>query len=247
VCKFLRSNIALMESMIKDGYEHADTLRKRIEDVKEWLKDPKLLRADSNAEYAEVLEIDLADITEPILACPNDPDDVKLLSEVQGTKIQDIFIGSCMTNIGHFRAAAKIWEGNKFNPEDRIWICPPTRMDQSKLKSETYFSIFNQVGARIEIPGCSLCMGNQARVPDGVNVYSTSTRNFDDRMGNGAQVYLGSAELGAVTALKGELPAPAEYLAAYKEKISPYKDEVYDYLQLDELGDFDAVYKRRDI
>jgi aconitate hydratase 2/2-methylisocitrate dehydratase len=247
VCKFLRSNIALMESMIKDGYEHADTLRKRIEDVKEWLKDPKLLRADSNAEYAEVLEIDLADITEPILACPNDPDDVKLLSEVQGTKIQDIFIGSCMTNIGHFRAAAKIWEGNKFNPEDRIWICPPTRMDQSKLKSETYFSIFNQVGARIEIPGCSLCMGNQARVPDGVNVYSTSTRNFDDRMGNGAQVYLGSAELGAVTALKGELPTPAEYLAAYKEKISPYKDEVYDYLQLDELGDFDAVYKRRDI
>ncbi|MFN2256942.1 MAG: bifunctional aconitate hydratase 2/2-methylisocitrate dehydratase, partial [Desulfuromonadaceae bacterium] len=162
VCKYLRSNIALMESMIKDGYQHADTLRKRIEDVKEWLKDPKLLRADKDAEYAEVIEIDLSEIKEPILACPNDPDDVKLLSEVQGTKIQDIFIGSCMTNIGHFRAAAKIWEGHKFNPEDRIWICPPTRMDQAKLKDEAYFNIFNSVGARIETPGCSLCMGNQA-------------------------------------------------------------------------------------
>jgi aconitate hydratase 2/2-methylisocitrate dehydratase len=152
-----------------------------------------------------------------------------------------------MTNIGHFRAAAKIWEGHKFNPNDRIWVCPPTRMDQSKLKSESYFAIFNQVGARIETPGCSLCMGNQARVPDGVNMYSTSTRNFDDRIGNGAQVYLGSAELGAVTALKGKLPTPAEYLAIYKEKIAPFKDEIYDYLQFDNLGDFDAVYKRCDI
>jgi aconitate hydratase 2/2-methylisocitrate dehydratase len=247
VCTYLRSNVALMESMIKDGYEHAATLQKRIDAVNEWLKDPKLLKADSNAEYAAVIEIDLAEITEPILACPNDPDDVKLLSEVQGTKIQDIFLGSCMTNIGHFRAAAKIWEGNKFNPEDRIWICPPTRMDQAKLKDEAYFAIFNQVGARIETPGCSLCMGNQARVPDGVNMFSTSTRNFDDRIGNGAQVYLGSAELGAVTALKGELPTPAEYLAVYKEKVAPCKEEVYDYLQFDELGEFDAVYKRCDI
>ncbi|MDD2558951.1 MAG: bifunctional aconitate hydratase 2/2-methylisocitrate dehydratase, partial [Desulfuromonas sp.] len=247
VCKYLRSNIALMESMIKDGYQDADTLRNRIAAVKEWLKDPKLLRADSNAEYAEVLEIDLSDITEPILACPNDPDDVKLLSEVQGTKIQDIFIGSCMTNIGHFRAAAKIWEGHKFNPNHRIWICPPTRMDQAKLKDEASFATFNQVGARIETPGCSLCMGNQARVPAGVNMYSTSTRNFDDRIGDGAQVYLGSAELGAVTALKGELPTPAEYLAVYKEKVAPFKEEVYDYLQFDELGEFDAVYKRCDI
>ena len=247
VCTYLRSNIALMEKMIADGYQDAQTLQKRIDDVKEWLKDPKLIEADSNAEYAAVIEIDLAEITEPILACPNDPDDVKLLSEVQGTEINDIFIGSCMTNIGHFRAAAKIWEGHKFNPEDRIWICPPTRMDQSKLKSEAYFAIFNQVGARIETPGCSLCMGNQARVPDGVNMFSTSTRNFDDRIGNGAQVYLGSAELGAVTALKCKLPTPEEYLAVYKEKISPCKDEVYNYLQFDELGDFDAVYKRCDI
>lgn len=247
VCKYLRSNIALMEQMIKDGYQDAQTLKNRIAAVQEWLKDPKLIEADSNAEYAAVIEIDLAEITEPILACPNDPDDVKLLSEVQGTEIKDIFLGSCMTNIGHFRAAAKIWEGNKFNPNDRIWICPPTRMDQSKLKSESYFAIFNQVGARIETPGCSLCMGNQARVPDGVNMYSTSTRNFDDRIGNGAQVYLGSAELGAVTALQGKLPTPAEYLAIYKEKVAPCKDEVYDYLQFDELGDFDAVYKKCDI
>ncbi len=247
VCTYLRSNVALMESMIKDGYAHAGTLQKRIDAVNEWLKSPQLLKADKNAEYAAVIEIDLSDLKEPILACPNDPDDVKLLSEVQGTKIQDIFLGSCMTNIGHFRAAAKIWEGNKFNPEDRVWICPPTRMDQAKLKDEALFAIFNQVGARIETPGCSLCMGNQARVPDGVNMFSTSTRNFNDRIGNGAQVYLGGAELGAVTALKGELPTPAEYLAIYKEKISPFKDEVYNYLQFDELGEFDAVYKRCDI
>ncbi len=247
VCAYLRSNIALMEKMIEDGYQDPQTLRNRIDAVKEWLKKPELLQADANAEYAAVIEIDLAEITEPILACPNDPDDVKLLSEIQGTEIKDIFIGSCMTNIGHFRAAAKIWDGHKFNPDDRIWICPPTRMDQSKLKSEAYFAIFNQVGARIETPGCSLCMGNQARVPDGVNMYSTSTRNFNDRIGTGAQVYLGSAELGAVTALNGKLPTPAEYLAAYKEKISPCKEEVYDYLQFDQLGEFDAVYKRCDI
>jgi aconitate hydratase 2/2-methylisocitrate dehydratase len=247
VSTYLRSNIALMESMIKDGYDHAPTLQKRIDAVSEWLKNPQLLKADSNAEYAAVIEIDLAEITEPILACPNDPDDVKLLSEIQGTKIQDIFLGSCMTNIGHFRAAAKIWEGHKFNTIDRIWICPPTRMDQAKLKDEGYFAIFNQVGARIETPGCSLCMGNQARVPDGVNMFSTSTRNFDDRIGTGAQVYLGSAELGAVTALNGELPTPAEYLAVYKEKITPFKDEVYNYLQLDEAGDYNAIYTRCDI
>ena len=247
VCTYLRSNIALMEKMIVDGYQDAQTLQNRIDAVKDWLKDPKLIEADTNAEYAAVIEIDLAEITEPILACPNDPDDVKVLSEIQGTEIKDIFIGSCMTNIGHFRAAAKIWEGHKFNPEDRIWVCPPTRMDQSKLKSEAYFAIFNQVGARIETPGCSLCMGNQARVPDGVNMFSTSTRNFDNRIGNGAQVYLGSAELGAVTALTGKLPTPAEYLAIYKEKIAPFKEEVYNYLQFDELGEFDAVYKRCDI
>ena len=235
VCTYLRSNIALMEKMIDEGYQDPQTLRNRIDAVKEWLKDPKLLRADSNAEYAAVIEIDLAEITEPILACPNDPDDVKLLSEVAGTPIQDVFLGSCMTNIGHFRAAAEIWRGQKFNPAVRTWICPPTRMDQDKLKDEAVFSVYSAMGARIEIAGCSLCMGNQARVPDGVNMFSTSTRNFDDRIGNGARVYLGSAELGAVTTNLGKLPTPAEYLAVYKDKVAPKKETIYQYLQFDEM------------
>ncbi len=247
VATYLRSNVALMEKLIKEGYRDPETLQNRIDAVNEWLEAPKLLKADADAEYAAVIEIDLAQITEPILACPNDPDDVKLLSEVEGTEIQDVFIGSCMTNIGHFRAAAKIWQGHKFNPAVRTWICPPTRMDQAKLKDEAYFAIFNQIGARIETPGCSLCMGNQARVPDGVNMFSTSTRNFDDRIGTGARVYLGSAELGAVTALLGRLPTPAEYLAEYQGKIDPAKDEVYQYLQFDEMKDFDAVYHQCDI
>ncbi|HEY5523566.1 MAG TPA: bifunctional aconitate hydratase 2/2-methylisocitrate dehydratase, partial [Desulfuromonadaceae bacterium] len=199
VATYLRSNVALMKKMIQEGYKDAQTLQNRIDAVNEWLKAPKLLEADKNAEYAAIIEIDLSEITEPILACPNDPDDVKLLSEVAGTQIQDVFLGSCMTNIGHFRAAGELWRGKKFNPSIRTWICPPTRMDQKQLKDEAYFSIYSAVGARIEIAGCSLCMGNQARVPDGVNMFSTSTRNFDDRIGNGAKVFLGSAELGAVT------------------------------------------------
>ncbi len=238
VCIYLRSNIALMEKMIAEGYQDPQTLRTRIDAVKEWLKAPKLLKADSNAEYAAVIEIDLAEITEPILACPNDPDDVKLLSEVAGTPIQDVFLGSCMTNIGHFRAAAEIWRGQKFNPAVRTWICPPTRMDQDKLKDEAVFSVYSAMGARLEIAGCSLCMGNQARVPDGVNMFSTSTRNFDDRIGNGARVYLGSAELGAVTTNLGKLPTPAEYLAVYKEKVAPKKDAIYQYLQFDEMAGY---------
>ncbi|MEJ2470413.1 MAG: bifunctional aconitate hydratase 2/2-methylisocitrate dehydratase [Desulfuromonadales bacterium] len=235
VATYLRSNIALMEKMIEEGYQHPDTLRKRIEAVQEWLENPQLIKADANAEYAAVIEIDLAEITEPILACPNDPDDVKLLSEVAGTPIQDVFLGSCMTNIGHFRAAAEIWRGQKFNPDVRTWICPPTRMDQEKLKEEAYFSVYSAMGARLEIAGCSLCMGNQARVPDGVNMFSTSTRNFDDRIGTGARVYLGSAELGAVTSNLGKLPTPQEYLAVYKEKVAPKADEIYQYLQFDEM------------
>ncbi|NOY12206.1 MAG: bifunctional aconitate hydratase 2/2-methylisocitrate dehydratase [Deltaproteobacteria bacterium] len=238
VCTYLRSNIALMEKMIEDGYQDAQTLRNRIDAVKDWLKDPQLIRADADAEYAAVIEIDLAEITEPILACPNDPDDVKLLSEVAGTPIQDVFIGSCMTNIGHFRAAAEIWRGEKFNPNVRTWVCPPTRMDQQKLKEEAVFSVFSAVGARLEIAGCSLCMGNQARVPDGVNMFSTSTRNFDDRIGNGAKVYLGSAELGAVTSKMGKLPTPAEYLAVYMERVAPKADAIYQYLQFDEMDGY---------
>jgi len=238
VCTYLRSNVALMKKMIAEGYQDPETLQGRIDAVNEWLKDPKLLEADANAEYAAVIEIDLAEITEPILACPNDPDDVKLLSDVQGTPIQDVFLGSCMTNIGHFRAAAEIWRGEKFNPNVRTWVCPPTRMDQDKLKEEAVFSVFSAMGARLEIAGCSLCMGNQARVPDGVNMFSTSTRNFDDRIGNGAQVYLGSAELGAVTTTMSKLPTPAEYLAVYKEKVAPKKDEIYQYLQFDEIDGY---------
>ena len=238
VAAYLRSNVALMKTMIKEGYQDAQTLQNRIDAVNEWLKAPKLIEADANAEYAAVIEIDLSEITEPILACPNDPDDVKLLSEVAGTPIQDVFLGSCMTNIGHFRAAAEIWRGKKFNSAVRTWICPPTRMDQQKLKDEAYFSIYSAFGARIEIAGCSLCMGNQARVPDAVNMFSTSTRNFDDRIGNGAQVYLGSAELGAVTALLGRLPQPAEFIEIYQEKIEPNKDKIYKYLQFDEMPEY---------
>lgn len=242
VATYLRSNVALMKKMIADGYQDAQTLQNRIDAVQAWLAKPELLEADKNAEatgaYADVIEIDLAEITEPILACPNDPDDVKLLSEVANTPIQDIFLGSCMTNIGHFRAAAEIWRGLKFNSNVRTWICPPTRMDQQQLKDEAYFSVYSAFGARIEIAGCSLCMGNQARVPDGVNMFSTSTRNFDDRIGDGAKVFLGSAELGAVASTIGRLPTVAEFMAIYKEKIEPNKEKIYKYLQFDEMSDY---------
>jgi aconitate hydratase 2/2-methylisocitrate dehydratase len=227
-----------MGRMIADGYQDAGTLRRRIEAAQAWLAEPELLSADRHAEYAAVIEIDLAEIREPILACPNDPDDVRLLSEVANTKIDDVFLGSCMTNIGHFRAAGEIWKGQKFNPDVRIWLTPPTRMDQQELREEAYYPTYAAVGARIEIPGCSLCMGNQARVPAGATVYSTSTRNFDDRIGDGAKVFLGSAELGAVAATLGRLPTVDEYLAAYREKIEPKKGQVYRYLQFDELPEY---------
>ncbi len=238
VATYLRSNVALMKKMISEGYSDAQTLQNRIDAANEWLANPTLLEADKNAEYAAVIEIDLSEITEPILACPNDPDDVKLLSDVAGTEINDVFLGSCMTNIGHFRAAAEIWKGQKFNPAVRTWICPPTRMDQQQLKDEAYFSIYSAFGCRIEIAGCSLCMGNQARVPDKSYVYSTSTRNFDDRMGDGAKVFLGSAELGAVAATMGKLPTPAEYLEVYKAKIEANQAKIYRYLQFDEMPDY---------
>ena len=244
VATYLRSNAALMKKMIADGYQDAATLQKRVDAVEAWLAKPSLLRADKNAEYAAVIEIDLAELQEPILACPNDPDDVKKLTEVANTKIDDVFLGSCMTNIGHFRAAGEIWKGQKFNPAVRTWICPPTRMDQQQLKDEAYFSTYTAIGARIEMAGCSLCMGNQARVPDKVNVFSTSTRNFDDRMGNGARVFLGSAELGAVAANLGRLPTPAEYFAAYQEKIAPRVGQVYRYLQFDELAEYQPAKGR---
>jgi len=246
VVTYMKSNVALMESLVAEGYSDAETLQARIDAAKEWLANPTLLRADKDAEYAEVVEIDLAEITEPILACPNDPDDVKLLSDVAGTEINDVFIGSCMTNIGHFRAAAQVWKNAKVSPNVRTYLAPPTRMDQSKLKDEAIFMDFSRIGARIETPGCSLCMGNQLRVPDNAVVYSTSTRNFNNRMGNGAQVYLGSAELGAMIATTGKIPTKEEYLKIYQETIAPEAGNIYSYLQFDKI-DSKTIYKKRDL
>ncbi len=234
---FLKSNIALMEKMIEAGYQDAGTLRRRIDACRAWLAKPVLLERDGQAGYAAVLEIDLADIREPLLACPNDPDDVKPLSVVAGDRLDEVFIGSCMVNIGHLRAAARIFDKAPY-PKTRIWITPPTKMDEIQLKKEGVYSIFSQVGARVEIPGCSLCMGNQARVQPGVTILSTSTRNFDDRIGDGARVYLGSAELSAVAALMGRLPTPAEYFAVLNEKVLPFAKDIYRYHQFDEMKDF---------
>jgi aconitate hydratase 2 / 2-methylisocitrate dehydratase len=234
VAAYMRSNAALMKDMIRDGYRDADTLRRRIADVEEWLAAPELLEADKNAGYAAVIDIDLADITEPLLACPNDPDDVRLLSGVAGTAVQEVFIGSCMTNIGHFRAAAEIWRGRKPNPGVRVWLTPPTRMDRKQLMDEGLFPVYAAAGARIEIPGCSLCMGNQARVAEGTTVFSTSTRNFDNRIGDKTKVFLGSAELGAVVAMLGRIPSQDEYMAIYKERVGPRRESVYKYLQFDQ-------------
>ena len=242
VAAYLRSNAALMQSMVEDGYRDPDALRRRIEAVEEWLSNPALLEPDEGAGYAAVIDIDLASISEPIVACPNDPDDVRLLSDIAGTPVQDVFIGSCMTSIGHFRASAALWKGGRFNPAVRTWICPPTRMDGAVLRDEGLFSVFGAIGAHIEIPGCSLCMGNQARVPDGVTVFSTSTRNFDNRMGDGARVYLGSAELAAMIALTGRIPTPEEYAEAYRQRIEPEKDRIYRILDFQDLAGY-AVKK----
>jgi aconitate hydratase 2/2-methylisocitrate dehydratase len=217
--------------MINKGYQDAGTLRQRIRDLQQWLKNPRLLTADQDARYEAIIEINLENITEPLLACPNDPDDVRPLSKIQKTPVDEVFIGSCMTNIGHFRAAGKVWEGEKPLPAMRTTICPPSRMDQQQLRQEGYFARFNRVNARIEIPGCSLCMGNQLRVLQNATVFSTSTRNFDNRMGDGAQVYLGSAELGAVVAIKGYLPTPEEYFRIYRERVEPHQEEIFRYLR----------------
>ncbi len=242
VAAYLRSNVVLMQKMIEAGYQHADTLKKRIEDCNAWLANPKLLERDENAEYAAVIEIDLSEITEPILACPNDPDDVKLLSDVAGTKIDETFIGSCMTNIGHFRAAGKIWEGGETYPKTRNWLTPPTRMDEMQLMDEGYYGIYASIGIRTEIPGCSLCMGNQGRVAPEAYVLSTSTRNFPNRIGDNSQVFLGSAELTAITALCGELPTKEKYFEMYNAKVAPNKEEIYRYLEFDKMGDFELSY-----
>jgi len=241
VSQYIRSNIALMRKMIEDGYRDSDSLKKRIEVCENWLKNPILITRDENAKYAAVLEVDLSEIKEPILACPNDPDDVRLLSEVAGEKIDEIFIGSCMTNIGHFRAAGKIFDGSGYL-KTRVWLTPPTKMDRAQLMKEGYYSIYSSIGARTEIPGCSLCMGNQARVRPKSTIISTSTRNFDNRMGDRARVYLGSSELAAISALSGELPTPEKYFKVYNEKIFPHEDKIYRYIQFDKIENLSLDY-----
>ncbi len=236
VIEFLNSNIVLMQNMIENGYQDARSLQRRIASMQAWLAKPELLEPDANAEYAHVIEIDLNTITEPLLACPNDPDDIKPLSAVVGDKIDEVFIGSCMTNIGHYRAAAKVLEGSG-NIPTRLWIAPPTRMDEAQLRDEGVYSVFGVAGARTEIPGCSLCMGNQARVADKATVFSTSTRNFDNRMGMDARVYLGSAELAAVCAKLGRIPSHAEYLETVGNKLKN-SAEIYKYLSFDQMPDY---------
>ncbi len=235
--EYLRSNICLLEKMIESNYEDSKSILRRINDMKNWLKNPKLIQPDANATYEERIEIDLSKVVEPIVACPNDPDNVKEISEVADTKIDEVFIGSCMTNIGHYRAAAKILEGAG-KIKSKLWICPPTKMDEETLKNEGYYKIFEDCGANLELPGCSLCMGNQARVDDEAIVFSTSTRNFDNRLGKNAQVFLGSAELAAVCALFGKIPTLDEYKNITKNKIDPYSKELYRYLQFDEIKNF---------
>ncbi|WP_414501154.1 bifunctional aconitate hydratase 2/2-methylisocitrate dehydratase [Zymobacter sp. IVIA_12111.31 C1] len=238
VCDYLRSNITLLKWMIANGYGDRRTLERRIVRMATWLETPQLMRADADAEYAAIIEIDLATINQPILCAPNDPDDARRLSDVAGTTIDEVFIGSCMTNIGHFRAAGKLLEQHQGETLDtRLWIAPPTRMDRALLESEGYYTLFEQAGARVEIPGCSLCMGNQARVADGATVVSTSTRNFPHRLGNGANVFLASAELAAMTALLGHIPSLDEYLATMKT-LDAQAEDIYRYMNFDRMPQY---------
>jgi aconitate hydratase 2/2-methylisocitrate dehydratase len=239
VIEYLQSNITLMKWMIAEGYEDKRTLARRIHKMEEWLAHPTLLEPDADAEYAAVIEIDMNTITEPLLACPNDPDDIKPLSAVAGDKIDEVFIGSCMTNIGHFRAAGKILEGKSDIPT-RLWIAPPTKMDALMLTEEGYYAVFGKAGARTEMPGCSLCMGNQAQMHRGSTAVSTSTRNFPNRMGLDTRVYLASAELAAVAALLGRLPTPAEYQEEV-QAVNAKADDVYRYMNFDRIPEFREV------
>ncbi len=238
VSEYLRSNVALLKNMVARGYGDARTILRRVKQMEDWLANPVLLEADKDAEYADIIEIDLNQITEPIVAAPNDPDNIKVLSEVSGDPVQEVFIGSCMTNIGHYRAAAKVLEGQPELENVRLWIAPPTRMDEAQLRQEGIYDTYNAVKARTEVPGCSLCMGNQARVEDNTTVFSTSTRNFNNRMGKGAQVYLGSAELAAACALLGKIPTVEEYMTIVGNKLNPLASELYRYLNFNEIAGF---------
>ncbi|MBM7072243.1 bifunctional aconitate hydratase 2/2-methylisocitrate dehydratase [Shewanella sp. 202IG2-18] len=234
IIEYLNSNIVMLKWMISEGYGDRRTIERRITAMEEWIANPELMEADSDAEYAEIIEIDLNDIKEPILCAPNDPDDAVLLSEVKDTKIEEVFVGSCMTNIGHFRALGKMLDKFATSLPTRLWIAPPTKMDKDQLTQEGYYGIFGRVSARIETPGCSLCMGNQARVAENSTVVSTSTRNFPNRLGTGANVYLASAELAAVAALLGRLPSPAEY-QEYAKELDATAADTYRYLNFNEI------------
>jgi len=239
IVEYMRSNITLMKWMIAEGYQDARTLKRRIAAMEEWIKNGTLLKADADAQYAAVIEIDLAEVTEPICACPNDPDDVKVLSEVAGTKIDEVFVGSCMTNIGHFRAAGKVLEGKSDIPT-RLWIAPPTKMDALILTEEGYYSVLGKAGARMEMPGCSLCMGNQAQIRKGSTAMSTSTRNFPNRLGIDTQVFLGSAELAAMCALMGKIPTKAEYMELI-QVVNAKAADIYRYMNFDQIPEFVEV------
>ncbi|EIT68049.1 MULTISPECIES: bifunctional aconitate hydratase 2/2-methylisocitrate dehydratase [Hydrocarboniphaga] len=241
VIEYMNSNIVLMKNMIADGYKDARTLERRIKAMEAWLAAPNLMEADKDAEYAAVIEIDLADIKEPIVCCPNDPDDAKFLSEVAGTKIDEAFIGSCMTNIGHFRAAGKVLEGKKDIPV-RLWVAPPTKMDAAELTKEGVYNTFGTAGARTEMPGCSLCMGNQAQIKEGSTAISTSTRNFPNRLGKNTNVFLGSAELAAVASKLGRLPTVEEYLAE-TGVITKNADKIYKYLNFNQIEEYAETAK----
>ena len=237
VAEYLRSNVIMLRWMIDNGYEDVRTLERRVRTMEEWLANPSLLTADDNAEYAEVIEINMSEITEPLLACPNDPDDVKPLSEIAGRQIDEVFIGSCMTNIGHFRAAAKILEAADGVIPTRLWIAPPTKMDEQQLMEEGIYNIYASSGARTEMPGCSLCMGNQVRIAANSTAVSTSTRNFPNRLGQGADVFLASAELAAIASVLGKLPTVEEYME-YAGKIDGMGAEIYKYLNFDKLPEY---------
>ena len=237
IAEYLQSNITLLRWMISEGYGDARTLERRAQAMEAWLANPQLLTADADAEYAEVIEIDLSEVTEPVLCAPNDPDDARLLSSVQGEKIDEVFIGSCMTNIGHFRAAGKLLDKVEGSLPTRLWLSPPTKMDQHQLTEEGYYGIYGRAGARLEMPGCSLCMGNQARVETGSTVVSTSTRNFPNRLGDATNVYLASAELAAVASILGRLPTVEEYMV-YAAQIDTMAADVYRYLSFDQIAEF---------
>ena len=239
IIEYMNSNVALMKWMIANGYEDPRTLARRITAMEAWLAKPELLKGDADADYAAVIDIDLADIHEPIVACPNDPDDVKTLSDVAGAKIDEVFIGSCMTNIGHFRAASKLLEGKRDIPV-KLWVAPPTKMDAKQLTEEGHYGVLGSAGARMEMPGCSLCMGNQAQVKEGATVFSTSTRNFPNRLGKNSFVYLGSAELAAVCSKMGKIPTREEYLADIGV-LDAASSDIYKYLNFDKMEDFNAA------